>query len=219
MYEEEDEEVVRDALAQLNGEKKEWRLERIAPEVKRRGHNCEGLSEEEKECVVRCEMGDGMGQGFFVCLFRREKGVEMSEEERKKREEAYEKKVNEGSEKRVSEKKKEVKKEGKKKVVKTEKKEKKEKEKEKEKPVDYVARIRHYHGKRVPLGKSCWCVCGRNKALQRLNHLFGRHVLIEGAKVLRVAEKEVEKERQHIMNVLRFVLTQLGCAVEHRNDD
>ena len=75
MYEEEDEEVVRDALAQLNGEKKEWRLERIAPEVKRRGHDCEGLSEEEKECVVRCEMGDGMGQGFFVCLFRREKAV------------------------------------------------------------------------------------------------------------------------------------------------
>ena len=56
MYEEEDEEVVRDALAQLNGEKKEWRLERIAPEVKRRGHDCEGLSEEEKKCVVRCEM-------------------------------------------------------------------------------------------------------------------------------------------------------------------
>lgn len=112
----------------MNGEKKEWRLERIAPEVKRRGHDCEGLSEKEKECVVRCEMGDGMGQGFFVCLFRREKGVEMSEEERKKREEAYEKKVNEGSEKRVSEKK-----EVKKKVVKAEKKaakEKKEKEKE-----------------------------------------------------------------------------------------
>ena len=171
MYEEEDEEVVRDALAQLNGEKKEWRLERIAPEVKRRGHDCEGLSEKEKECVVRCEMGDGMGQGFFVCLFRREKGVEISE-------------------KRVSEKK-EVK-EGTKKVVKTEKKA--VKEKEKEKPVDYVARIRHYHGKRVPLGKSCWCVCGRNKALQRLNHLFGRHVLVEGAKVLRVTEKEVEKE-------------------------
>lgn len=160
MYEEEDEEVVRDALAQLNGEKKEWRLERIAPEVKRRGHDCEGLSEEEKECVVRCEMGDGMGQGFFVCLFRREKGVEMSEEERKKREEAYEKKVNEGTEKRVSEKKegKKVseKKEVKKKVVKAEKKAVKEKkEKEKEKPVDYVARIRHCHGKRVPLGKSC----------------------------------------------------------------
>ena len=111
--------------------------------------------------------------------------MEMSEEERKKREEAYEK-VNEGSEKKVSEKK-EVKK-----VVKAEKKA--VKEKEKEKPVDYVARIRHYHGKRVPLGKSCWCVCGRNKALQRLNHLFGRHVLVEGAKVLRVTEKEVEKE-------------------------
>ena len=80
-------------------------------------------------------------------------------------------------------------------VVKAEKKAVKEKkEKEKEKPVDYVARIRHYHGKRVPLGKSCWCVCGRNKALQRLNHLFGRHVLVEGAKVLRVTEKEVEKE-------------------------
>ena len=190
MYEEEDEEVVRDALAQLNGEKKEWRLERIAPEVKSRGHDCEGLSEEEKECVVRCEMGDGMGQGFFVCLFRREKGVEMSEEERKKREEAYEKKVNEGSEKRVSEKK-----EVKKKVVKAEKKSVKEKkENEKEKPVDYVARIRHCHGKRVPLGKSCWCVYGTNKALQRLNHLFGRHVLVEGAKVLRVTEKEVEKE-------------------------
>lgn len=190
MYEEEDEEVVRDALAQLNAEKKEWRLERIAPEVKRRGHDCEGLSEEEKECVVRCEMGDGMGQGFFVCLFRREKGEEMSEEERRKREEAYEKKMSVGSEKKevkkVSEKK-----EGKKKV-KTEKKA--VKEKEKEKPVDYVARIRHCHGKRVPLGKSCLCVCGRNKALQGLNHLFGRHVLIERAKVLRVAEKEVEKE-------------------------
>ena len=157
MYEEEDEEVVRDALAKLNEEKKEWKLERIAPEVKRRGHDCDGLSEEEKECLVRCEMGDGMGQGFFVCLFRREKGVEMSEEERREKEKAYEKRVdvmNERNVKKVNEK-----------HVKKVKEKETKKVKEKETKVDYVARIKGWHGKRVPLGKSYYSVSPTNKPL------------------------------------------------------
>lgn len=157
MYEEEDEEVVRDALAKLNEEKKEWKLERIAPEVKRRGHDCDGLSEEEKECLVRCEMGDGMGQGFFVCLFRREKGVEMSEEERREKEKAYEKRVdvmNERNVKKVNEK-----------HVKKVKEKETKKVKEKETKVDYVARIKGWHGKRVPLGKSYYPVSPTNKPL------------------------------------------------------
>lgn len=153
MYEEEDEEVVRDALAKLNEEKKEWRLERIAPEVKRRGHECDGLREEERECVVRCEMGDGMGQGFFVCLFRREKGEELSEEERKKREKAYEKEVMVKGVKGVKEKKEK------------EKEEKKEEVKKVKEKVDYVARIRRWHGKRVPLGTSYYSVFITNKPL------------------------------------------------------
>ena len=90
MYEEEDEEVVRDALKHLNAEQQEWRLERVAPEVRRRGRPCEGLTQEETECLVRCEAGDGMGQGFFVCVFRREEREVMGEEERKAKERAFE---------------------------------------------------------------------------------------------------------------------------------
>ena len=90
MYEEEDEEVVRDALKHLNAEQQEWRLELAAPEVRRRGRPCEGLTQEETECLVRCEAGDGMGQGFFVCVFRREEREVMGEEERKAKERAFE---------------------------------------------------------------------------------------------------------------------------------
>ena len=75
--------MVRDALKHLNAEQQEWRLELAAPEVRRRGRPCEGLTQEETECLVRCEAGDGMGQGVFVCVFRREEREVMGEEERK----------------------------------------------------------------------------------------------------------------------------------------
>ena len=217
MYEEEDEEVVRDALKHLNAEQQEWRLELAAPEVRRRGRPCEGLTQEETECLVRCEAGDGMGQGFFVCVFRREEREVMGEEERKAKERAFEEemrvakeekvrvkdvkvkvrvkevkekvKVKDVKEKvRVKEVKEKVKvkdvkekvrvkevkekvrvKEVKEKDVKEKKemketKAKKEKTKAKDKEkntktIDYVAKIKHKHGKHIPLGTSCSLLC------------------------------------------------------------
>ena len=188
MYEEEDEEVVRDALKHLNAEQQEWRLELAAPEVRRRGRPCEGLTQEETECLVRCEAGDGMGQGFFVCVFRREEREVMGEEERKAKERAFEEemrvakeekvrvkevkekvRVKEVKEKEVKEKKEKDVKEVKEKDVKEKKemketKAKKEKTKAKDKEkntktIDYVAKIKHKHGKHIPLGTSCSLLC------------------------------------------------------------
>ena len=173
MYEEEDEEVVRDALKHLNAEQQEWRLERVAPEVRRRGRPCEGLTQEETECLVRCEVGDGMGQGFFVCVFRREEREVMGEEERKAKERAFEEEMRVAKEEKVRVKEvrvKEVKvKEVKEKDVKEKKemketKAKKEKTKAKDKEkntktIDYVAKIKHKHGKHIPLGTSCSLLC------------------------------------------------------------
>lgn len=181
MYEEEDEEVVRDALKHLNAEQQEWRLELAAPEVRRRGRPCEGLTQEETECLVRCEAGDGMGQGFFVCVFRREEREVMGEEERKAKERAFEEEMRVAKEEKVRVKEvkvkvrvKEVKekvrvKEVKEKDVKEKKemketKAKKEKTKAKDKEkntktIDYVAKIKHKHGKHIPLGTSCSLLC------------------------------------------------------------
>lgn len=179
MYEEEDEEVVRDALKHLNAEQQEWRLELAAPEVRRRGRPCEGLTQEETECLVRCEVGDGMGQGFFVCVFRREEREVMGEEERKAKERAFEEEMRVAKEERVRVKEVKVKdvkvkevrvKEVKEKVRVKEKKEMKEtkakkektkaKDKEKNtKTIDYVAKIKHKHGKHIPLGTSCSLLC------------------------------------------------------------
>ena len=58
--------MVAEALRQLNSEKEMWHLERICEEVPCRGHAVDGLTAAQAECVVRCEVGDGMGQGFFV---------------------------------------------------------------------------------------------------------------------------------------------------------
>ena len=181
MYEEEDEEVVRDALKHLNAEQQEWRLELAAPEVRRRGRPCEGLTQEETECLVRCEAGDGMGQGFFVCVFRREEREVMGEEERKAKERAFEEEMRVAKEEKVRVKEvkekarvKEVKekvrvKDVKEKDVKEvkemkETKAKKEKTKAKDKEkntktIDYVAKIKHKHGKHIPLGTSCSLLC------------------------------------------------------------
>lgn len=188
MYEEEDEEVVRDALKHLNAEQQEWRLERVAPEVRRRGRPCEGLTQEETECLVRCEVGDGMGQGFFVCVFRREEREVMGEEERKAKERAFEEemrvakeervrvkevrvkevrvkdvkvkdvKVKEVKEKDVKEK--DVKEKNEMKETKAKKEKTKAKDKEKNtKTIDYIAKIKHKHGKHIPLGTSCSLLC------------------------------------------------------------
>ena len=198
MYEEEDEEVVRDALKHLNAEQQEWRLELAAPEVRRRGRPCEGLTQEETECLVRCEAGDGMGQGFFVCVFRREEREVMGEEERKAKERAFEEemrvakeekvrvkevkekvrvkevkekvrvkgvkekvRVKEVKEKEVKEKKeKDVKEKKEMKETKAKKEKTKAKDKEKNtKTIDYVAKIKHKHGKHIPLGTSCSLLC------------------------------------------------------------
>ena len=185
MYEEEDEEVVRDALKHLNAEQQEWRLELAAPEVRRRGRPCEGLTQEETECLVRCEAGDGMGQGFFVCVFRREEREVMGEEERKAKERAFEEEMRVAKEEKVRVKEvkekvrvkdvkekvrvKEVKEKVRVKDVKEKKemketKAKKEKTKAKDKEkntktIDYVAKIKHKHGKHIPLGTSCSLLC------------------------------------------------------------
>ena len=167
MYEEEDEEVVRDALKHLNAEQQEWRLERVAPEVRRRGRPCEGLTQEETECLVRCEAGDGMGQGFFVCVFRREEREVMGEEERKAKERAFEEEMRVAKEEKVRVKEvkekvrvKEVKENKEMKETKAKKEKTKAKDKEKNtKTIDYVAKIKHKHGKHIPLGTSCSLLC------------------------------------------------------------
>ena len=102
----------------------------------------DGLTEEEASKVVRCEMGDGFGQGFFVCVFARKRG--LLKEERDEAERAYlQQKVKPKTEKLPEKEKKVVKKE--KKVVKKEKSE-----------INYVERIKSIrktkHGKKVPLG-------------------------------------------------------------------
>ena len=81
--------MVAEALRQLNSEKEMWHLERICEEVPCRGHAVDGLTAAQAECVVRCEVGDGMGQGFFVCVFVRDSGIPLSEAERKKKEKEY----------------------------------------------------------------------------------------------------------------------------------
>ena len=181
MYEEEDEEVVRDALKHLNAEQQEWRLELAAPEVRRRGRPCEGLTQEETECLVRCEAGDGMGQGFFVCVFRREEREVMGEEERKAKERTFEEEMRVAKEvkvrvkevkvkvrvKEVKEKvrvkdvkEKDVKEKKEMKETKAKKEKTKAKDKEKNtKTIDYVAKIKHKHGKHIPLGTSCSLLC------------------------------------------------------------
>ena len=176
MYEEEDEEVVRDALKHLNAEQQEWRLELAAPEVRRRGRPCEGLTQEETECLVRCEAGDGMGQGFFVCVFRREEREVMGEEERKAKERAFEEEMRVAKEEKVRVKEvkekvrvkdvkekvrvKEVKEKKEMKETKAKKEKTKAKDKEKNtKTIDYVAKIKHKHGKHIPLGTSCSLLC------------------------------------------------------------
>ena len=172
MYEEEDEEVVRDALKHLNAEQQEWRLELAAPEVRRRGRPCEGLTQEETECLVRCEAGDGMGQGFFVCVFRREEREVMGEEERKAKERAFEEEMRVAKEEKVrvkevkekvrvkDVKEKDVKEKKEMKETKAKKEKTKAKDKEKNtKTIDYVAKIKHKHGKHIPLGTSCSLLC------------------------------------------------------------
>ena len=181
MYEEEDEEVVRDALKHLNAEQQEWRLELAAPEVRRRGRPCEGLTQEETECLVRCEAGDGMGQGFFVCVFRREEREVMGEEERKAKERAFEEEMRVAKEEKVrvkevkekarvkdvkekvrvkDVKEKDVKEVKEMKETKAKKEKTKAKDKEKNtKTIDYVAKIKHKHGKHIPLGTSCSLLC------------------------------------------------------------
>ena len=81
--------MVAEALRQLNSEKEMWHLERICEEVPCRGHAVDGLTAAQAECVVRCEVGDGLGQGFFVCVFVRDSGIPLSEAERKKKEKEY----------------------------------------------------------------------------------------------------------------------------------
>lgn len=151
--------MVRDALKHLNAEQQEWRLERVAPEVRRRGRPCEGLTQEETECLVRCEAGDGMGQGFFVCVFRREEREVMGEEERKAKERAFEEEMRVAKEEKVRVKDVKVKEKPKKEVKEKKEKPKKEKAEKNTKTIDYVAKIKHKHGKHIPLGTSCSLLC------------------------------------------------------------
>lgn len=102
----------------------------------------EGLTEEEAKRVVRCEVGDGFGQGFFVCVFSRKQG--LTAEQRKKEEEKNRQISVEKPSTTV------VKKSIQKKVSKPA-------EKKEKHPVDYVSKIKSIkktkRGKKVPLGQ------------------------------------------------------------------
>ena len=146
--------------------------------LKKEGHVVEGLTEEQAAGVVRCEIGDGVGQGFFVCVFERDPVVAMKDAERKKREKEFKKEL-EGVKEDVQEGEGEIaptramnvivpktgmRKNGMKKNVfkvgrEVKKDEKKDKKGKNEKVVvDYVAKARMgkmgKKGKKVPLGQS-----------------------------------------------------------------
>ena len=131
------------------------------------GHVVDGLTEEQAAGVVRCEIGDGVGQGFFVCVFERDPVVAMKDAERKKKEKEFKKEL-EGVKEEVQEGGGEiaptkamnviVPKTGMKKKKK-DKDEKKDKKGKNEKVVvDYVAKAKigkmGKKGKKVPLGRS-----------------------------------------------------------------
>lgn len=102
----------------------------------------DGLTEEEAKRVVRCEVGDGFGQGFFVCVFSRKQG--LTPEQRKKEEEKNRQVAVAKPSTTV------VKKSIPKKVSKPV-------EKKEKQPIDYISKIKSIkktkHGKKVPLGK------------------------------------------------------------------
>ena len=170
--EEEDEKVVAEALRELNQNGAEWSLEHVTDALPRRGHVVEGLTEEQAKCVVRCENGDGVGQGFFVCVFVREKGLELTAAERKKKEKEFKAEIErpvEESEIAPSKPRKVIlpKKVTKGKVTlaknaPAKKANRNNKEKKERAPADYAARSRVVHpgkhSKRIPLGKSAWTV-------------------------------------------------------------
>lgn len=172
IYEEEDEKVVAEALRELNQNGAEWSLEHVTDALPRRGHVVEGLTEEQAKCVVRCENGDGVGQGFFVCVFVREKGLELTAAERKKKEKEFKAEIErpvEESEIAPSKPRKVIlpKKVTKGKVTLSKnapakKANRNNKEKKERAPADYAARSRVVHpgkhSKRIPLGKSAWTV-------------------------------------------------------------
>ena len=62
-------------------------------ELKKEGHVVDGLTEEQAAGVVRCEIGDGVGQGFFVCVFERDPVTAMADAERKKKEKEFKKEL------------------------------------------------------------------------------------------------------------------------------
>lgn len=102
----------------------------------------DGLAEEEAKRVVRCEVGDGFGQGFFVCVFSRKQG--LTPEQRKKEEDKNRQVAVAKPSTTV------VKKSIPKKVSKPV-------EKKEKQPIDYISKIKSIkktkHGKKVPLGK------------------------------------------------------------------
>lgn len=159
--------VVVEALRELNKESQCWHLERVCDEVTCRGHVVDGLTPSQAECMIRCEVGDGMGQGFFVCVFVRDTGTQLSEAERKKKEKEYiemrkepefpitptsQKVIVEKTDKEITNQKR-----GK---VNQEKKTRKEKKpvKDTSTPINYAVRARQEHpgrhSKKIPLGKT-----------------------------------------------------------------
>jgi hypothetical protein len=100
VYDEENESVVAEVLKSRRGEG--WHL--VAPprlaSWKRRGHAFDGLSDEESECLVRCDPSDG-ANGFFVALFEKgstKRGREDDDKEEEEEEEESEKESEEEEE-------------------------------------------------------------------------------------------------------------------------
>lgn len=88
--------MVAEALRQLNETSSSWRVQQIGRELHQEGHVVEGLTEDQAAGVVRCEIGDGVGQGFFVCVFERDSVMKMSDQERKKKEAEFKKELESG---------------------------------------------------------------------------------------------------------------------------
>ena len=91
--------MVAEALRQLNetsSSSSPWRVQQIGRELHQEGHVVDGLTEDQAAGVVRCEIGDGVGQGFFVCVFERDPVTKMNDQERKKKEAEFKKELEGG---------------------------------------------------------------------------------------------------------------------------
>ncbi|KAK8800566.1 hypothetical protein WA158_006884 [Blastocystis sp. Blastoise] len=80
---EENEKVVRDALAydiETHDGVERWKLAVALPSWNTRGVSCDGLTEDQSNCCVRCNIDSELKQGFFVALFIRSDAKDIHED-------------------------------------------------------------------------------------------------------------------------------------------